>query len=167
MILNQAAFPVLDRLADDLAIQLRPLAPDVIVGVPTLGLPLAEAVARRLGHSRLVPLGTSRKFWYDAALSEPLRSITTPNSDRRIYLDPRMLPLLRGARVAVIDDVLSTGSSIMSVLSLLTRAGVSPAAIGTAMLQGTGWRDRLSAKQIPVVGAIATPILRRQDGSWV
>ena len=161
LILNQASFAVLDALAERVADLLAPHRPEVIVAVPTLGLPLAEGVARRLGHARMVPLGTSRKFWYDEDLSVPLKSITTPGGGKRLYLDPRMMPLL-DARVAVVDDVLSSGASIASVLSLMGLAGISPVAIGAAMLQGEGWRDKVGA--LPTVGAIATPILRKGDG---
>lgn len=164
LIVNQAGFAVLDALADAVAEGLRPHAPEAIVGVPTLGLTLAEAVARRLGHSRMVPLGTSRKFWYDEALSVELRSITTPGGGKRLYIDPRMLPLLRGARVAVVDDVLSTGASIAATLRLLDLAGIAPVAIGAAMLQGEAWRDRVGA--MPVAAAFATPILTKTAEGW-
>ena len=163
LILNQASFPVLDALADDVARKLRPFRPDIVVAVPTLGLPLAEAVARRLGHARMVPLGNSRKFWYEDSLSVPMSSITTPGGGKRLYLDPRMLPLLTG-RVAVVDDVLSTGSSMAAVLDVLAVAGVVPVAIGAAMLQGTAWQDRVA--DIPVLGAIRTPILQKTDAGW-
>lgn len=163
LILNQASFTVLDALADGVAAQLARYKPDVIVAVPTLGLPLAEAVARRLGHSRLVPLSTSRKFWYDDALSVDMSSITSPDKGKRLYLDPRMVPLLTG-RVAVIDDVLSTGSSIASVLRLLALQQVSPVVIGAAMLQGTAWHDHVG--DCPVEGAFATPILQKTDVGW-
>jgi adenine/guanine phosphoribosyltransferase-like PRPP-binding protein len=113
-------------------------------------------MARRFGHARYVPLGVSRKFWYDDALSVPLKSITTPGGAKRLYLDPRMRPLLTG-RVAVVDDVLSSGSSIAAVLSLLELVGVTPIVIGAAMLQGEGWRNHV--RGLPVRGAIATPIL--------
>ncbi len=161
LIVNQAGFAVLDALADAVADAMRAHAPDVVVAVPTLGLPLAEGVARRLGHSRMVPLGTSRKFWYEDSLSEPLNSITTPDQVKRIYVDPRMLPLLEGRRVVVVDDVISTGTSMASVLRLLKRAGIAPVAIGAAMLQGEAWRQRMAdeAPGCPVFGAIETPIL--------
>ena len=64
LIVNQASFAVEDALAEGMANLLVAKNPDVIIGVPTLGLPLANNVARRLGHARMVPLGTSRKFWY-------------------------------------------------------------------------------------------------------
>lgn len=164
LIVNQAGFAVLDALADRVAGQIKAHRPEVVVGVPTLGLTLAEPVARRLGHGRMVPLGTSRKFWYDEALSVELRSITTPTGGKRLYIDPRMLPLLEGRRVAVVDDVLSTGASIASVLSLLALVGVKPVVIGTAMLQGTGWQDRVG--DVPVEGAFRTPILARDGAGW-
>ena len=163
LILNQASFPVLDALAEDVTDQLRAHAPDVIIAVPTLGLPLAEGVARRLGHDRLVPLGNSRKFWYDDDLSVPMSSITTPGLGKRLYLDPRMLPLLKG-RVAVVDDVLSTGSSMAAVLALLDLVNITPVAIGAAMLQGDGWSGRVGS--IPVCGAFRTPILARTGAGW-
>ncbi len=168
LIVNQASFAVLDALADVLADRLKQLRPEMIVAVPTLGLPLAEAVARRLGHARMVALGTSAKFWYDKALSEPLRSITTPDQEKRIYVDPRMLALLQSSRVAVVDDVVSSGASMVSVLRLLRKAGVAPVAIGAAMLQGEAWRARMAgeAPGLPVIGAITTPILGLDGPQW-
>ncbi|MDO5642130.1 MAG: phosphoribosyltransferase [Paracoccus sp. (in: a-proteobacteria)] len=164
LIINQASFRVLDALADRLAGQLAPFAPDVVVGVPTLGLPLAEGVARRLGHDRLVALGTSRKFWYDEALSVPLRSITTPGGGKQLYLDPRMRPCLAGKRLAVVDDVLSSGASIAAVLDLLAVADMRAQVIGAAMLQGDAWHARTGA--VPVTGAFRTPILTRHGTEW-
>lgn len=163
LILNQASFQVLDLIADVLAERLAPLAPEVVVAVPTLGLPLAEAVARRLGHSRLVPLGYSRKFWYDEALSLPLSSITTPGGGKRLYVDPHMLPLLKNRRVLVVDDVLSSGASMRTVLALLDRAGIRPMAVGAAMLQGERWVEAVPDR---VIGAFATPILTRGCDGW-
>jgi adenine/guanine phosphoribosyltransferase-like PRPP-binding protein len=110
LIVNQASFAVQDALADAMAAIWRDAGAEVVIGVPMLGLPLADALARRLGHERMVPLGTSRKFWYEERLSEPLKSITTPGGGKDIYLDPRMLPLLEGRRVLVVDDVVSSGS---------------------------------------------------------
>ncbi|WP_172328493.1 phosphoribosyltransferase [Mangrovicoccus sp. HB161399] len=166
LILNQASFAVEETLAAHLAGLLRPHAPDLLVGLPTLGLGLASAVARKLGHARYVPLGTSRKFWYDETLSVPLKSVTSPGGGKRLYLDPRMLPLLDGARIAVIDDALSTGSSMKAALGLLGLQRLRPVAIGAAMLQTARWRAALDPG-IPVCGVFRSPLLeRRADGLW-
>ena len=165
LILNQASFAVEDALAGVLATAARELQPDILVGVPTLGLSLANAVARRLGHSRMVALGTSRKFWYDEALSAPLSSITTPDQQKRLYLDPRMIPVLAGKRVVVVDDVLSSGRTLRSVLEVLCRAGVAPVAGLFAMLQGEGWQA--FGPEVQVTGAVRTPILELcEEGRW-
>jgi adenine/guanine phosphoribosyltransferase-like PRPP-binding protein len=172
LILNQASFAVHDALADALATRAAEFSPEVVVGLPTLGLSLASEVARRLKHTRFVALGTSRKFWYDEHLSVPMRSITSPDQVKTLYLDPRMLPVIAGRRVLLVDDVLSTGSSIIAGLTLLRAAGCEPVAIGAAMLQSGRWRSALAALEQPfagaVLGVIETPLLKRQEsGGWL
>jgi adenine/guanine phosphoribosyltransferase-like PRPP-binding protein len=168
LIVNQASFAVEAALAEALAERLRADAPEVVAGLPTLGLTLARAVAERLGHGRYVPLGNSRKFWYDDNLATDMVSITSPRGGKRLYLDPRMLPLLKGRRVALIDDVISTGSSIVAGLTVLERAGVEPVAIGVAMLQTDRWRQRLQAHGMEdrVRAVFSTPMLARVEGGW-
>ncbi|KFC66097.1 Phosphoribosyltransferase [Devosia sp. LC5] len=167
LIINQASFTVADALADGLADLLRPFAPEIIIGVPTLGLHLAPNVARRLGHSRTVPLGTSRKFWYDDALSEPMSSITSPSHAKTLFVDPRMLPLLEGKRVAVVDDVISSGTSMAAVMRLLAKAGIEPVAIGAAMLQGTKWHEPMQKWRDRIVAPLNSPLLEKTETGWV
>ncbi len=170
LIINQASFKVLGVLANDLAAKLKVFEPDVVVGLPTLGLTLASEVARRLGHSRYVPLGTSRKFWYLDALSVPMSSITT-QQEKRLYVDPRMLPLLQGRRVALIDDVISSGTSIVAGLSLLGASGIEPVVVGAAMLQSERWREALEKRDQKwpprVRTAFSTPLLRKEREGWI
>lgn len=167
LIINQAGFAVEDALAAALTQVVLRFTPDMVIGVPTLGLPLAANVARRLGHARMVALGTSRKFWYRDELSEPMSSITSPGHAKSIFIDPRMLPLLKGKRVALIDDVISSGSSLAAVLRLLGKAGIEPVVIGAAMLQGTQWQEPLALWHKRIVGAIHSPMLERAEtGNW-
>ncbi len=171
LIVNQASFAVLDALAGQLAAKIDHFDIDIVAGLPTLGLTLAAAVAQKLGHARYVPFGTSRKFWYRDDLSVSLSSITTPEQQKRLYIDPRMLPLLQGRRVALIDDVISSGSSIVSGLQLVEACGIEPAVIAAAMLQSGRWREKLAATgaQWPdrTVGVFATPLLERTaEGRW-
>jgi hypoxanthine phosphoribosyltransferase len=119
----------------------------------------------------MVALSTSRKFWYDEGLSEPLSSITSPQQSKRVYLDPRSLALLDGRRILLVDDVLSTGTSLSAVLRLLVKAGRPPAAIGVAMTQTQAWRavlGRIDSRWPAVVrSAMSTPLLvPHEDGGW-
>ncbi|MDQ0564452.1 adenine/guanine phosphoribosyltransferase-like PRPP-binding protein [Rhizobium mesoamericanum] len=171
LIINQASFEVLDVLAQSLAERLKIFQVEVVAGLPTLGLTLAAAVAHKLGHSRYVPLGTSRKFWYRDDLSVALSSITTPSQQKRLFIDPRMLPLLVGRRVALIDDVISSGTSIVSGLRLLAGCGIEPVAIGAAMLQSSRWCETLDAAGLQwrerTVGVFSTPTLEMTEaGTW-
>lgn len=171
LIVNQASFEVLDTLAEMLAEMARPHAPDIIVAMPTLGLALAQETARRLGHSRYVPLSTSRKFWYEEKLSVPLRSVTSPEQEKRLYADPRMLPLMDGRRLFLVDDVLSTGASIVAGCRLLESCSQPPDLIGCAMLQTDRWRDALAAEgnglEQRVVGVFSTPrLIPTPGGGW-
>jgi adenine/guanine phosphoribosyltransferase-like PRPP-binding protein len=171
LIVNQASFAVLDALATDLAARLAEFSPDVVVGLPTLGLTLAAEVARKLGHARYVPLGTSRKFWYDETLSVALSSVTTPDQIKRLYVDPRMLQLLKDQRVALVDDVISSGRSIRAGLSLLEGIGIQPVVIGAAMLQSDRWCHEEHSPwrgwTATVRGCFTTPLLTRDsEGYW-
>jgi len=157
LIINQASFPVLDALAGSLAQKLAAFAPDIVVGLPTLGLTLASAVAQKLGHSRYAPLGSSAKFWYREELSVALSSITTPHQQKRLYIDPRLLPSIEGRRVALIDDVISSGASMLAGIALLQACGVRPVVLGAAMLQSDRWRERLDDWN--VVTVLHSPIL--------
>ena len=168
LIANQASFTVVRTLSAMMAELARPFAPEVVVGLPTLGFAFAPLVAEHLGHARFVPLGYSRKFWYDDALSMPVQSLTTPGAGKRIFLDPNQLALLKGRRVVLIDDAVSTGGTLTAVLALFEAAGVEVTGIVVAMRQGNAWRERLGAARADTVaGVFESPRLRlREDGWW-
>lgn len=92
LIINQAGFAVVEVLASALAERLTVYAPEIIVDLPTLGLTLAAAVARKLDHACYVPFGTSEKFWCRQELSVSVSSVTTPDQQKRLFMNPRMLP---------------------------------------------------------------------------
>ena len=167
LLINQASLQVAETLGDMLADRLAALRPDIILGLPTLGLTLAPLVARRLGHTRYLPLGTSRKFWYDEALSAAVQSITSPGPGKRIYLDPHLLPLLRGARLALVDDALSTGTTMAAVWDLVESLGGDVVACGVAMLQGRRWVEALGPQRVArVMGVFESPLLRAVPEGW-
>ena len=139
LIANQASHHVVAALADIMAEQARGPGAEIVVGLPTLGLSFAALVAERLGQSRYVPLGYSRKFWYDDALSEPVSSITSPEAGKRLRLDPNLIPLLEGRRVVLVDDAISTGATAIAACRVLMRAGAEIAGMVVAMKQTTRW----------------------------
>ncbi|MBS1034214.1 phosphoribosyltransferase [Gluconobacter cerinus] len=165
LLVNQTSFEVMDVLCGELVAIARSLEPDLIVGMPTLGLGLAAAVARGCGLARYVPLSTSRKFWYDDALSAPLSSITSPDNVKNLYLDPNLLPLLKSSKkIIVVDDVVSTGQSLAAGVNVLAAAGVSPCAALCVMTQSDRWKDRFS---FPVLSCFSSPLFERVQDGWL
>ncbi len=165
LIANQASFAVVDALAGWMASVAAPFLPEVVVGLPTLGHVFGASVARLLGHTNWAALGTTRKLWYEEALSAPLSSITAPGAGRRLWLDPRLLPRLEGRRVLLVDDVISTGTSARAGLAVLRAAGIAPVAVCVAMIQGDRWRTEWPDR-LPVVGAFTTPLFDRTARGW-
>jgi adenine/guanine phosphoribosyltransferase-like PRPP-binding protein len=165
LIANQASFAVVDAVSGWMAAAAGAFAPEVVVGLPTLGHVFGAGVARALGHANWVAPGTSRKLWYDDALSAPLVSITSPMAGRRMWLDPRLLPRLAGRRILLVDDVISTGSSSLAALALLRSAGLAPVALCVAMLQGNRWQPGWPS-DVPVAGAFATPLFACTANGW-
>ena len=165
LIANQASFAVVDRLSAWMAAAAGPFAAEVVCGLPTLGHVFGAGVARKLGHPNWVAPGTTRKLWYDPALSVPTSSVTARADGRRMWLDPRLLPRLRGRRVLLVDDVVSTGTSALAGLELLRSAGVQPVALCVGMIQGRRWEPAWPGA-VPVVGAFETPVFRRAPGGW-
>lgn len=169
LIANQASFAVLDQLVAWIVARIVPWRAEIVVGLPTLGHTVGAAVARGLGHTGWVAPSTTRKRWYDDALSVPLASITSPgtgaNAGRRMWLDPRLLPILQERRVLLVDDVISTGTSARGGIALLQAAGVTPIGLAVAMIQGDAWRT--GWPEIPVEAAFTTPRFRRVPDGWV
>jgi adenine/guanine phosphoribosyltransferase-like PRPP-binding protein len=167
LIPNHASFSVIDALVDFMAALAEPLRPDIIAGMPTLGLALAPPVAHRLGHSNFAPFGYSRKFWYDAELSQPVSSMTSPDEAKTVFLDPNLVPRLSGRRVVVVDDTISTGTTAISVLRLLERAGADIVGLVFAMSQGNAWKTSLEPKWRDKVGFVfLSPHLNLTPEGW-
>src|SRR6202522_2419189 len=169
LIANQASNIVVAVLADHMATQARALDAQIIVGLPTLGLAFASLVAERLGQSRYVPLGYSRKFWYDDALSEPVTSITSPQAGKHLRLDPNLLPLIEGRRVVLVDDAISSGTTTVASVRLLQKIGIDVAGMVIAMKQTNRWEAAVAALSAPLAirAVFGCPLFQRSDAGWL
>lgn len=116
---------------------------------------------------RYVPLGYSRKFWYDERLSVEVSSITSPGLVKRVYLDPNQLPLLYGRRIVIIDDAVSSGNTLKAIWDLLERLGCDIRACGVVMKQGAKWMNVLGPERTSkLVYVLESPLLRAVQGGW-
>lgn len=168
---NQTSFRVEEKICERLADLVRPLGADAVVGIPTLGLTYARSVAERLGLTEYVAMGLSRKFWYDDRVSQPVTSSTSPDQAKRIYLDPALMPRVRGRRVVLIDDVLNTGRTTAAAVRLLRHAQAQLVGIAVVLSEGWSWRAELARIDPNLVEAVFTlghiPMFGRTDAGWM
>ncbi len=155
-----------DTAGRELAAELVGFEPEVVVSVATMGIPLAIEVTRHLGLDDYVILHKTPKTHLGETLAEPVRSITT-GAPQTLRLDPARAPAIRDRRVAVVDDVISTGASTLAALNLVRRVGAEPAVIGALVTEGSGWRTALGpdAANVRALGAI--PVFRSSDEGLV
>ena len=95
--------------------------------------------SRRRGHSSpgarpYVVLHKTPKIHLADAVSEPVRSITT-DAEQRLLFDRARIQRRGGKRVAIVDDVISTGASTGATLRLLRGVGAEVVAIGTLVTE--------------------------------
>jgi len=168
---NQTSFMVEHHIVQRMATLSRAAAPEAIVGIPTLGLTYARSVAEAIGLPDFVALGHSRKFWYDDALSEQTISSTSPDQNKRIYLDPALMQRVDGRRVVIVDDVLNTGATMAAAVRLMHKARATVVGIVAALTEGWLWHGALARidptipQRVRALGHI--PLFGRDGESWV
>jgi len=149
----------------ELADLMRPDRPEIVVSVATMGIPLAIEASRALGLDDYVILHKTPKTHLGESWAEPVLSITT-DAPQKLRMDPARVEAVRGRRVAVVDDVISTGASLSSALRLVRRMGAEPVVIGTLMTEGGGWKEALGedAGLVRTLGAMPLFHLDGQGG---
>jgi adenine phosphoribosyltransferase len=105
------------------------------------GVPLAHAVARLLGLDYLVARKAVKPYMVDPLVAEA-HSITTPG-EQTLVIDGRDAPRIKGKRVALIDDVISTTGTMRGLVSLAERCGAEIAALVTLFLEGDTTQEHL------------------------
>jgi len=144
---------------EELAEILRPYNVDIVATVATMGIPVAIEVTRALGLDQYVILHKTPKIHLADAVREPVRSITT-DADQQLLFDRVRISDVQGKRVAIVDDVISTGASTGAALRLLRSVGAEVVAIGTLVTEASVWRTSLGedAEKVRALGSI--PIFR-------
>ncbi len=151
----------------ELAAKLAPYDAEIVVSVATMGIPVAIEVTRALGFDDYVILHKTPKIHLADAIAEPVRSITTA-ARQRLLFDRARLDAVVGRRVAVVDDVISTGGSTKAALNLLRRVGAEPVVVGAVVTEGAQWRSYLGEDASLVQSLGAIPLFRHgPDGALV
>lgn len=149
----------LDEAGKQLAEILSDLQVEVVVTIATMGIPIAISVVHALNLEQYLVLHKTPKIHLSDASFESVHSITTA-SEQRLLLDRAREHLVRGKRVAVIDDVISTGASVAAALRLVRRAGAEVVAVGVLATEASQWRSALGDDAMLVRALGALPLFR-------
>lgn len=147
----------------ELADVLRPYHVDIVATVATMGIPVAVEVTRHLDLDQYVILHKTPKIHLADAVSETVRSITT-DGQQRLLFDRARIKDVQGRRVAIVDDVISTGASTGAALRLLRGVGAEIVVIGTLVTEASIWRTSLG-EDATMVRALGSIPVFRPDGS--
>ncbi len=100
------------------------LAPDYdyIVTAEAKGIPLAHEMARQAGNQKYFVARKKAKAYMSGVFEVKVHSITTAG-EQSLYLDKAEAELIKGSRILIVDDVISTGESLRAVEELIEAAG--------------------------------------------
>lgn len=126
---------------------------EVLVTPEVKALPLAHALSVRTGLPYVVVRKTRKPYMVDA-VQRTVRSITT-GTPQDLVLDGSDLPRLRGKRVAVVDDVVSTGGTLHALTGLLAEVDARVVATLVVFTEGDPRDDVVALGHLPLFPAEA------------
>jgi len=143
-------YEVVEAIADELAPRLSKDA-DALMTAEVKSIPLAHAVAVRMRLPYIVARKT-RKPYMVGAVSVEVVSITT-GAPQTLWLDGKDLGLVQDKRIILVDDVISTGSTLAGMRKLVEAAGGQVVAEAAAFTEGNDpaqWKHIIATGNLPV-----------------
>jgi adenine/guanine phosphoribosyltransferase-like PRPP-binding protein len=136
--------------ARELAKQLERLNADALVTAETKSVPLVYQLAVEMDKPWVV-LRKAYKSYMGQSLTAETVSITT-GAPQTLYLDEKDQVLVRGKRVILVDDVVSTGSTFSGMHEVMDKAGAEVVAEAAVFTEGDDdkWPDVCALGHLPV-----------------
>ena len=96
---------------------------DVVITAESKGLQLAHCVARELGHKLYAVARKSKKLYMQDGIEVVIDESITTGQVQKLYLSRHDVELIKDKKVAIVDDVVSTGNSLKGLEALVEKAG--------------------------------------------
>jgi len=134
----------------ELAQKLKDIDYEVLVTAEAKSIPLAHALSVETKKPYVILRKTYKPYMGDALKAETL-SITT-GQPQTLILDEKDRELIQGKRVVVLDDVISTGSTLQGIRMILEKAGASVAREAAILTEGdrAQWMHIISLGHLPL-----------------
>lgn len=132
---------------------------DVMLTAESKGIPLIHAMCRLSGKNRYVLARKSVKLYMSDVLVCETKSITTGHV-QTLYIDGADAEYMKGKRVLIVDDVISTGGSLKSLENLVRQAGGEVVGKMTILAEGDaiGREDIVYLEELPLFDGEGNPI---------
>ena len=119
------------------ASELLKLAPehDIIVTAECKSIPLVHEMVRQMGRNNYIVARKAPKVYMENIITTDVNSITTSNL-QSLCLGENDIEDIRGKRVLIVDDVISTGGSLASIEYLVEKAGGTIVGKMAALVEG-------------------------------
>ena len=136
--------------AQELSEKLKDIQYDVLVTAEAKSIPLAHALSVETIKPYVV-LRKAYKPYMGAALKAETLSITTGQS-QILFLDEKDIEMMKGRKVVVVDDVISTGSTLQGMRMILEKAGASVVAEAAIFTEGdrAQWENIIALGHLPL-----------------
>ena len=95
---------------------------DILITAEAKGIPLAYEMARQAGTNRYLIARKVPKLYMKNVFTVKVNSITTAK-EQTLCIDQEDADFMRGRRVLIVDDVISTGESLRAMEGLLAQVG--------------------------------------------
>ncbi|VAW30782.1 Adenine phosphoribosyltransferase [hydrothermal vent metagenome] len=140
---------VVKATAAALAERLKKSAAQVLVTAEAKGIPLIYEMSALMGLPYIV-LRKSYKSYMGEAISAETVSITT-GKPQTLYLDEKDRAFIQGKKVVLVDDVISTGSTLKGMENVVVQAGGEVVKIAAVFTEGdANWSHIVALGNLPV-----------------
>ena len=124
---------------------------DYIITAEAKGIPLAHEMARQAGDKKYLLARKAPKLYMKDVIEYKVRSITTAR-EQTLYLDGADAACMKGKRVLIVDDVISTGESLLALETLVEKAGGTIAGRMAILAEGDAQdrKDLIYLEKLPL-----------------
>lgn len=96
---------------------------EVLITAESKGLQLTHCVARELGQRYYAVARKTKKLYMQDGIEVAIESSITTGKEQKLYLSKHDVDLIKGKKVGIVDDVVSTGASLAGLEKLVEKAG--------------------------------------------
>ena len=132
---------------------------DYIITAEAKGIPLAHEMARQHGDAKYILARKGPKLYMRDIFSVTVNSITTAK-EQKLYLDGADAALMKGKKILMVDDVISTGERLKALEGLVEKAGGIICGRMAILAEGDAQNreDLIYLEKLPLLKPDGTPI---------